>query len=67
MAGKESYGLTLQVLIMIKNKKTYVGGTQTEEEAAVLYDKVAIQTQGLLVKKFFNLIQAKTNFSYTKE
>ena len=67
MAGKESYGLTLQVLIMIKNKKTYVGGTQTEEEAAVLYDKVAIQTQGLLVKKFFNPMQAKTNFSYTKE
>lgn len=45
-----------QVFMIVKNKKFYVGQMQTEEEAAALYDKLAILHSGL---------EAKTNFSYT--
>ena len=46
------------MMIMGNFKKMYVGAIQNEEEAAMLYDKIAIVTHGL---------KAKTNFSYTKK
>jgi hypothetical protein len=45
-----------QMMIMINQKKVYIGAIQTEIEAAQLYDHVAIVSQGL---------NACTNFSYT--
>ena len=47
-----------QMMIMGNFKKMYVGAIQSEDEAAVLYDKIAIITHGL---------KAKTNFSYRKK
>ena len=44
------------MMIMINQKKVYIGAIKTEIEAARLYDHVAIISQGL---------NAKTNFSYT--
>ena len=38
-------------------KKKYFGGFSCEKDAAILYDKLSILTNGLA---------AKTNFSYTK-
>ena len=42
---------------MSSKKKLYIGGIDTEEEAAKVYDEMAITING---------IKAKTNFSYTK-
>jgi hypothetical protein len=44
-------------MIMGNFKKFYIGGLKTEEEAAKLYDKLAI---------FYHGMEAKTNFQYTK-
>lgn len=46
-----------QVMIMGNFKKMYFGAIKTEQEAASLYDKMAIISHG---------IQARTNFSYTR-
>eukprot|EP00347_Sterkiella_histriomuscorum_P005702 403355594 len=45
-----------QMMIMGNFKKIYIGAIDTELEAALLYDKIAILVHGL---------QAKTNFEYT--
>lgn len=47
-----------QVLIMIKNKKRYVGSYTNELEAAKAYDFTSIQYHG---------IRALTNFDYKKK
>jgi hypothetical protein len=44
-----------QMMIMINQKKVYIGAIKSEMEAAKLYDHVAIISQGL---------NASTNFSY---
>jgi hypothetical protein len=44
-------------MVMGFGKKRYYGGIKDEKDAAVLYDKYAILTQG---------VSAKTNFSYNK-
>jgi len=46
------------MMIMINQKKVYLGAIKTEHEAAQLYDHVAIISQGL---------NAKTNFSYSTQ
>lgn len=46
------------MMIMGNFKKMYVGAIESEEEAALLYDKIAIIAHGL---------KAKTNFAYTKK
>jgi hypothetical protein len=46
-----------QILVMMKQKKMYLGSLRDEEQAAKFYDRVAIQYQG---------IKAKTNYSYSK-
>ncbi len=53
-------------MIMGNNKKLYVGAIDSEQEAAVLYDQIAILTNGLKVLTFYCLtyLQAKTNYSY---
>ena len=56
--GVSKNGSQWQVLIMVKNKKRYLGSFSNEEEAARAYDKVALQNHG---------IKAKTNYDYTKE
>ena len=43
---------------MLNKKKKYLGTLPTEEQAAKIYDKVAIQYQGC---------KAKTNFAYSKD
>lgn len=43
---------------MSNGKKQYIGGINSEEEAARIYDEIAIRSNGL---------RAKTNFSYTKQ
>ena len=43
-------------MIMINQKKVYLGAIVSEHDAAILYDHVAIISQGL---------NAKTNFSYS--
>lgn len=45
-----------QMMIMINQKKVYIGAIQSETEAAKYYDHIAILTQGL---------NSKTNFAYT--
>lgn len=45
-----------QMMIMINQKKVYIGAIQSEIEAAKYYDHIAILTQGL---------NSKTNFAYT--
>lgn len=44
------------MMIMIQQKKIYLGAIQTEQEAAKYYDVIAFLSQG---------INAKTNYSYT--
>jgi len=44
------------MMIMINQKKVYIGAIHTEVEAAKYYDHIAILTQGL---------HSKTNFTYT--
>lgn len=44
------------MMIMINQKKVYIGAIHTEMEAAKYYDHIAILTQGL---------HSKTNFAYT--
>jgi len=44
------------MMILVNQKKVYQGAIRSEEEAAKLYDSVAILTQGL---------NAKTNYSYS--
>lgn len=56
--GVSKNGGRWQVLIMIKQKKRYIGNFSDETEAAREYDKIAIQFHGL---------KAKTNFEYTEE
>lgn len=56
----------LQVLIFLNNKKTFVGSRMSAEEAARLYDKFAIQTQGLQVYSLHLQLKAKTNFPYNQ-
>ena len=50
-------GKKYQVMIIGTIKKKYFGSISCEKEAAILYDKLAILTNGLA---------AKTNFSYTR-
>ena len=45
-----------QMMIMINQKKVYLGAIRTENIAARYYDYIAILSQGL---------NAKTNFAYT--
>jgi len=45
------------MMIMGNFKKMYVGAIDKEQDAALLYDKVAILFHGL---------KAKTNYDYTK-
>ena len=45
-------------MIMVNQKKVYVGAINNEVDAAVYYDHVAIISQG---------IHVKTNFAYTAE
>lgn len=56
--GVSKNGSQWQVLIMIKKKKKYMGSYSKEEEAARIYDKIALLYHGT---------KAKTNFDYTKE
>jgi len=56
--GVSKNGKHWQVLIMIKQKKRYIGNFCDEEEAAREYDKIAIQFHGP---------KAKTNFQYNEE
>ena len=56
--GVSKNGNQWQVLIMVNKKKRYLGSFLNEEEAARVYDKVALQNHGH---------KAKTNFDYTKE
>ena len=44
------------MMIMINQKKVYIGAIHSEMEAAKFYDHIAILTQGL---------NSKTNFAYT--
>lgn len=55
--GVSLNGKKWQVMIMGPTKKKYFGAIQEEREAAVLYDKLSILTNGLA---------AKTNFNYRK-
>jgi len=49
-------------------QKRYYGGIQNEKDAARLYDKYAILTQGIgVIFILTNTLQAKTNFSYIRE
>ena len=45
-----------QMMIMINQKKVYIGAIQNEDDAAKYYDHIAIISQGL---------SAKTNFKYS--
>lgn len=56
--GVSKNGKHWQVLIMIKQKKRYIGNFSSEEEAGREYDKIAIQFHGA---------KAKTNFQYTED
>lgn len=56
--GVSKNGKHWQVLIMIKQKKRYIGNFSDEEEAAREYDKIAIQFHGP---------KAKTNFQYNED
>ena len=56
--GVSKNGKHWQVLIMIKQKKRYIGNFNNEEEAAREYDKIAIQFHGP---------KAKTNFQYSED
>lgn len=56
--GVSKNGKQWQVLIMIKQKKRYIGNFSNEEEAAREYDKIAIQFHGP---------KAKTNFLYNED
>ena len=56
--GVSKNGKNWQVLIMIKQKKRYIGNFSNEEEAARIYDKIAIQFHGS---------KAKTNFQYSED
>jgi hypothetical protein len=56
--GVSKNGKHWQVLIMIKQKKRYIGNFSDEEEAAREYDKIAIQFHGP---------KAKTNFHYDEK
>ena len=53
--GVSRNGNNWQVLIMIKNKKYYIGSYPSEEMAAKIYDIVEIKSRG---------VKAKTNFPY---
>ena len=55
--GVSLNGKKYQVMIIGSIKKKYFGGFSCEKDAAILYDKLSILTNGLA---------AKTNFSYTK-
>ena len=57
MVGKKNALNFKQVIMMINAKKQYITTRDNERDAALIYDKLAIQTQGL---------KAKCNFSYTK-
>lgn len=54
------------MMIMGNFKKMYVGAIDKEQDAALLYDKVAILFHGLKVWKILNFVKAKTNYDYTK-
>ena len=56
--GVSKNGNHWQVLIMVKKKKKYLGSYSNEEEAARIYDKVALKYHGN---------KAKTNYNYSKE
>lgn len=53
--GVSRNGNSWQVLIMIKNKKYYIGSYPSEEIAAKIYDIAAIKSRG---------VKARTNFPY---
>jgi hypothetical protein len=55
--GVSINGYKFQVFVFIKNKKFYIGQTQTEDEAARLFDEFMIVHQGK---------NAETNFDYKK-
>lgn len=55
--GVSRNGVQWQVQLGNTLSKRYIGSANSEEEAARLYDRKAILTNGL---------KAKTNFSYTK-
>ena len=48
--GVSRNGPKWQVLFMGCKKKEYVGGVDTEEEGARIYDEISIQTHGLKVR-----------------
>ena len=56
--GVSKNGRHWQVSIMIKKKKMYMGSYSNEDEAARVYDKVALQYHGN---------KAITNYDYTKD
>lgn len=56
--GVSRNGNQWQVLIMVNKKKKYMGNYSSEEEAARVYDYIAIQYHGR---------KAKTNFLYSND
>ena len=56
--GVSMNGAQWQVIIMINKKKRYIGSYKSEDEAALVYDKIAIKLKGE---------KAKTNFPYSNQ
>ena len=57
-----------QVMKMVNKETVRIGAIETEQDAARIYDILAILTEGLTVSvKNYNIFQARTNFNYTME
>lgn len=54
------------MMIMGNIKKVYVGTINSENRAAIIYDKVSLLLHGLKVCLILEFVQAKTNHNYTK-
>ena len=53
---------------MVNKETVRIGAIETEQDAARIYDILAILTEGLTVSdKNYNIFQARTNFNYTME